>query len=79
MKISKLSEHIGHGTHMFHVSVADEVINECVGTLWLVAANSEGQAIDTAVRAALSLPQGESLPQSWLENARAYEIGEVEP
>lgn len=77
MKISKLSEHIGHGTHMFHVSVGSE-FQDTEPAPYLVAANSEEGALLAAFRHHFGYVEGRI---SDLERQRSvvYEIGEIEP
>lgn len=81
MKISKLSEHIGSGSLMFHVRVYDDH-HRYTATVFegLVAADNEDQALRTAVAHAYAYSSPEDVPDELLRDSGAVAglIGEVE-
>lgn len=82
MRLSKLTEHIGHGTHMFHVTV-DSELTDLPAMHYMVAADSNDGAIRTAVahRYGVSERTVERLNAmvTACDLSKAYEIGEIEP
>lgn len=77
MKISKLSEHIGHGTHMFHVSVGSE-FQGVAAVSYLVAANNEESALQTAFCHRYGYAEGR-ISDLERQQSSVCEIGEIEP